>query len=152
MRCHASPRRGLALHPAGQVPGASRQDAAHPRQQVRTASGTGRPCRPPAVESAMGWRAKELPGLRSLPASYISRVEPDCVIEFLLLDPEFPRSVRSCLEASAQALDAIGETGEDNGKAAKALGRMVSDLRYADREHILSAKLHPLLEDLIARC
>src|SRR5436305_1433776 len=38
---------------------------------------------------------------------YVGRVEPERVVEFLLLHPTFPRSVRFCLEEASRALTAI---------------------------------------------
>ena len=93
------PRRGLAVHPARQVPRARRQDPAHPRRAVPPAAGADQPRRPAAVEPALGGGAQELPRLRGVPAAHVGRVDPERVVEFLLLHPPFPRSVRFCLEA-----------------------------------------------------
>src|ERR1700722_8990846 len=40
----------------------------------------------------------------------VGRIDPERVVEFLLLEPAFPRSVRFCLEAMTQALEAIEGT------------------------------------------
>jgi uncharacterized alpha-E superfamily protein len=84
----------------------------------------------------------------------IGRVEPDRVIEFLLMDPTFPRSVRFCLEEAAAALAAIeapvggyrGETVVD-----KAVGKALADLRYTDLPQLLAGDFHAFLAGLLAR-
>jgi uncharacterized alpha-E superfamily protein len=83
---------------------------------------------------------------------YISRVDRDRVIEFLLLDPVSPRSVRFCLEAAAAALSAIDRDRRRDAPAEKALGRMISDLRYADLGQVLAGDFHAFLAALLARC
>jgi uncharacterized alpha-E superfamily protein len=84
----------------------------------------------------------------------VGRVDPSSVIEFLLLAPQFPRSVRFCLEATASALAAIEGpvAAKRDAKADRMLGRLLSDLRYADLEQILAGNLHAFLNDLLARC
>jgi uncharacterized alpha-E superfamily protein len=85
---------------------------------------------------------------------YISRLEPERVIEFLLLNPNFPYSVRFCLKAAADNLAAIGEHDEDHagGRAGKLLGRMILDLEYAEPSELLNGQLRPFLESAVQRC
>jgi uncharacterized alpha-E superfamily protein len=81
---------------------------------------------------------------------YVGRVEPERVVEFLLLRADFPRSVRFCLEAAARALAAIeGDGGRrELSKADRLLGLMLSELRYRELEHILQGDLHEFLSRL----
>jgi uncharacterized alpha-E superfamily protein len=83
---------------------------------------------------------------------FISRVERDRVIEFLLFDADSPRSVRFCLESAAQALASIDRSNRGEHPAEKALGRVISDLRYADLPQVLARDFHGFLSGLIARC
>jgi uncharacterized alpha-E superfamily protein len=85
---------------------------------------------------------------------YVGRVEPERVVEFLLLRPDFPRSVRFCLEASARALEAIEgpEPGRELSKADRLLGLMLADLKYRDLNSILRSDLHDFLAGLQERC
>ncbi|CAN5137306.1 alpha-E domain-containing protein [soil metagenome] len=83
---------------------------------------------------------------------YISRVERERVIEFLLLDAESPRSVRFCLESAARALKAIDTDPRRDAPAEKALGRVISDLRYADLNHVLAGDFHGFLSGLLSHC
>jgi uncharacterized alpha-E superfamily protein len=82
---------------------------------------------------------------------YISRVEPDRVIEFLLFNPEFPHSVRFCLEGAAKALADISGGG-DTGRAGHILGRAISDLKYTDPDEVFAQGLPELLEATSNRC
>jgi uncharacterized alpha-E superfamily protein len=84
---------------------------------------------------------------------HVGRVEPERVVEFLLLHPTFPRSVRFSLEAAAHALAAIGGQGTGSaGKADRLLGRVLSDLQYADMEQIRQNDLHAFLGGVLERC
>jgi uncharacterized alpha-E superfamily protein len=85
---------------------------------------------------------------------YVGRVEPERVVEFLLLHPTFPRSARFCLEAVAQALAAIEspDGGQGVSKAGRVVGRALSDLRFADLDQILQGDLHVFLSGALERC
>jgi uncharacterized alpha-E superfamily protein len=85
---------------------------------------------------------------------YVGRVEPERVIELLLLHPTFPRSVRFCLEAAAAALRAIeGEApGRALPKADRELGLVLGELRYRELEQLLAGDLHEFLSGLQAGC
>src|SRR5581483_7095155 len=76
---------------------------------------------------------------------YISRVDPAHVIEFLLLQPRFPRSVRFSLEQAAGALTQIEGSAADAGESepGRALGRVLSELRYCDPARVRSHGLAP---------
>jgi uncharacterized alpha-E superfamily protein len=85
---------------------------------------------------------------------YISRLEPERVVEFLLLNPNFPYSVRFCLKAAAENLAAIGEQDEDHavGRAGKLLGRLILDLEYAEPSELVNGQLRSFLESAVQRC
>jgi uncharacterized alpha-E superfamily protein len=85
---------------------------------------------------------------------YVGRVEPERVVEFLLLHPSFPRSVRFALESAAQALAAVegANPGRPLGKADRILGRVVADLRYGQLDEILGGDLHAFLGGAQERC
>jgi uncharacterized alpha-E superfamily protein len=77
-----------------------------------------------------------------------SQIRPDWVAGFLILDREFPRSIRHCLiqaEASMRAL-----TGSPPGTyahpAEQRLGRLRSELDYADIGGIIASGLHEYLD------
>jgi uncharacterized alpha-E superfamily protein len=81
---------------------------------------------------------------------YISRVEPERVVEFLLMHADFPRSARFCLERAAEALRGI--QGGEEGPADRMVGRVLSDLRYGDMRQILSGNFRAFLEGVQIRC
>lgn len=84
---------------------------------------------------------------------YISRVEPERVVEFLLFDATFPRSVRFSLESAAAALAEIeGPAGRGASKADRILGRVLSELKFSDLEQVLAAGLHGFLEGILLSC
>lgn len=85
---------------------------------------------------------------------YISRVEPERVVEFLLFNPEFPYSVRFCLEAAAKALADIGggEDGRPGGRARHILGRAISDLEFAEPDEVFAQGLPEFLAATSQRC
>ncbi len=85
---------------------------------------------------------------------YISRVEPERVVEFLLLHADFPRAVRFCLDIASQALAAIESASHPRGEgpAGRLLGRVVSELRFAELDQLLAGDLHVFLEGVLTRC
>jgi uncharacterized alpha-E superfamily protein len=85
---------------------------------------------------------------------YVGRVDPERVVEFLLLHEHFPRSVRGALEAAARALTAIeGEVpGRPLGRAHRILGRVLAELRFRELDEILDGGLHAFLSGLQERC
>jgi uncharacterized alpha-E superfamily protein len=85
---------------------------------------------------------------------YVGRVDPEHVIEFLLLHAHCPRSVRFCLEAASQALTAIEGLVPERRmtRVDRILGQVLSDLKYCDLEHILQGNLHTFLGAVQDRC
>jgi uncharacterized alpha-E superfamily protein len=85
---------------------------------------------------------------------YVGRVDPDHVVEFLLLHPTFPRSVRFCLESAATALAEIElqVPGRGTSPADRILGRVLNDLKYLEVDQILHSDLHVFLGSALERC
>ena len=85
---------------------------------------------------------------------YIGRVEPERVIEFLLLSPEFPHSVRFCLERAGEALAEISgqPLAVATNPAARLLGRVVSSLQFRDIDDLLGSGLNDFLETAVQHC
>jgi len=78
------------------------------------------------------------------------RIQPDRVAEFLLLDGEFPRSVRHCLVESGISLHAITGTplGGFSNQAEQRLGQLRAELNYASVADIIAGGLHEFLDGL----
>ncbi len=83
---------------------------------------------------------------------YINRVEPERVVALLLLSPDFPHSVCFCLQQASEALRAVGNPSEQPPKAWRLLGRSVSELIFADPEHIELNTTMPLIGAALDRC
>ena len=82
-----------------------------------------------------------------------SYIQPDRVAEFLILDREFPRSIRHCLIQGEESLRAI--TGSTTGTYANAaeqrLGRLRAELEYADIGSMIASGLHEYLDNFEAK-
>jgi uncharacterized alpha-E superfamily protein len=76
------------------------------------------------------------------------RISPDSVVDFLMLDREFPRSVHYCIIAAQLSLHAITGTpmGTFRNPAEQHLGRLRSELDYADTHQIIEGGLHETLD------
>ena len=81
------------------------------------------------------------------------RITPTQVVEFLLLDSEFPRSIRHCLSKALSSLRKISGSlqGTSRNRAEKILCRLQADLDYTDIEEVLGFGLHEYLDSLQAR-
>ena len=77
-------------------------------------------------------------------------ITPDHVVDFLLLDPEFPRSVFFCIERAEESVHAITGTppGSFRAPMERRLGRLRSELAYAQVHDIISAGLHEFLDKI----
>jgi uncharacterized alpha-E superfamily protein len=78
------------------------------------------------------------------------RITPRRVVEFLLLDGEFPRAVRHCLRAAEESLRAITGTtpGTYVNRAEQSLGRLCAQLDFTSTDEILSIGVHEFLDRL----
>ncbi|MFM8734815.1 MAG: alpha-E domain-containing protein [Pirellulales bacterium] len=85
---------------------------------------------------------------------YISRVEPERVVEFLLANPDFPHSVRFCLERVLESLSEISGRlpGRCDSASMRTVGSLVSMLAYLDGNELADERLHAFLRDALARC
>jgi len=81
------------------------------------------------------------------------RISPKAVVEFLLLDREFPRAIQYCLLAVRDSLHAISGTtiGSFRNPPEKLLGQLCSDLSFTSVDEIIDAGLHEYLDNLQTR-
>src|SRR5882672_5142065 len=81
------------------------------------------------------------------------RISPKGVVEFLLLDREFPRAIRFSLLASRDSLHAISGTPAGTFRHApeKSLGQLCSELSSASVDEIINSGLHEYLDHLQTR-
>lgn len=76
------------------------------------------------------------------------------VVEYLLLDREFPRAVLFCLNSCLQTLDRIGEEVTAPARSnppRRALGRLAADLEYLDIQDVLGENMDPFLSRFLIR-
>ncbi|HEU0073317.1 MAG TPA: alpha-E domain-containing protein [Dehalococcoidia bacterium] len=76
-------------------------------------------------------------------------ITPDNVVDFLLLDPEFPRSVFFCIEHAEVSVHAITGTppGSFRNPVERGVGQLRSELAYAQVHDIITAGLHEFLDN-----
>ena len=81
------------------------------------------------------------------------RIQPDRIVEFLLLDHDFPRSLLCCLIKAQQCLHAITGTpiGYFSNPAEKRLGQLCGDLTYSGVDEIFGTGLHEFTDNLQTR-
>ncbi|MFM9057545.1 MAG: alpha-E domain-containing protein [Planctomycetaceae bacterium] len=84
----------------------------------------------------------------------MSRIEPERVVEFLLVHPDFPHSVRFCL---ARVVDSLAEiTGRlpdrCDDELSRTVGRLLTDLVYLDAAALDGEGLREFLAAALARC
>jgi len=78
------------------------------------------------------------------------RINPKNVVQFMMLDDEFPRSVRFCLQHARESLHAISGTplGTFHLLPEKHLGQLCSELTYASVDDLFKPGLHEYLDSL----
>jgi uncharacterized alpha-E superfamily protein len=78
------------------------------------------------------------------------RISPRAVLDFLLLDPQFPRAIRFCLLAARDSFHAISGTpsGTFRHPPEKWLGQLCSDLAYVGVDDIMARGPHEYLDEL----
>lgn len=78
------------------------------------------------------------------------RISPEQIVEFLVLDREFPRAVHCCVVEADESLHAISGTplGTFRNPAEQRLGQLRAELAYAQVGEIISGGLHEFLDAL----
>jgi uncharacterized alpha-E superfamily protein len=81
---------------------------------------------------------------------YVAQVEPDKVVEFLILTEFFPRSIRFCAQALNDALRRISGTKEErfSNQAEKLAGRVMAELNFSALEDIKTVGMHQYMDEL----
>ena len=85
---------------------------------------------------------------------YTAAIRPARIAEFLLLNPEAPRSIRFACAMVQGALQAISKaTGTRNpGRAERLAGRLRAAFDYDQIEEILGGNIHEYLENIQRQC
>jgi uncharacterized alpha-E superfamily protein len=81
------------------------------------------------------------------------RITPRSIVDFLVLDRDFPRAIRHCLRGADEALHAT--TGTPMGSCVypseRSLAPLRAELDYTSVEKIINTGLHEYLDDLQVR-
>ena len=85
---------------------------------------------------------------------YTADLKPDSMAEFLLLNPEFPYSVRYAVERMCAAIAAISETSFTKvaERIERVAGRLRASLAYVPIADIMKGGLHRYLDSVIEQC
>jgi uncharacterized alpha-E superfamily protein len=110
----------------------------------------------PADDGTVRWLAvlRSCGSAEAYSRYYSLRVEPARVVEFLLLNPIFPQSVRFSLNAAHDALRGIASDQalvDGSNPALRALGRLQSGLEYTAVDELLEGGLRGFLDELQVR-
>jgi uncharacterized alpha-E superfamily protein len=86
--------------------------------------------------------------------TYRGGIRPDHIIDFLVLHPQFPASVRHCLARVEGCLRRIsGNSANDlPNPPERLLGRLNADLNYSRPQEIVQTGLHQYLERVLDEC
>jgi uncharacterized alpha-E superfamily protein len=81
---------------------------------------------------------------------YVAQVEPDKVVEFLILNEFFPRSIRYSVGSLNDALRSISGSKDEHftNLAEKLAGRLVAELNYSALEDIKTVGMHKYMDEL----
>jgi uncharacterized alpha-E superfamily protein len=85
---------------------------------------------------------------------YTADLRPERVVEFLLLNPECPRSVRFAAESVQAAFQSIAEAmgTRKAGRVNRLAGRLRATLGFGQIDEILETGLRPYLNDVPRQC
>jgi len=76
------------------------------------------------------------------------RIVPDLVVDFLLREPQFPRSVRYAIIKASRSLGAIVRDGLEETEAARLTGKLRAELEFDSTPEIISRGLHEYADQL----
>jgi len=81
---------------------------------------------------------------------YVAEVEPDKVVEFLILNEFFPRSIRFCAQSLDEALRRISGCTDEHftNQAEKLTGRIVAELNFSALEDIKTVGMHQYMDEI----
>jgi uncharacterized alpha-E superfamily protein len=85
---------------------------------------------------------------------YTADLNPERIAEFLLLNQEFPHSVRFAAEMIQNALNAVAELTQTRkaGRANRLAGRLRAALSFSQIDEIMVGGLRPYLDDIKRQC
>lgn len=85
--------------------------------------------------------------------AHTAEIRPLRVAEFLLLNPEFPHSIRFSVDRVNAALHLIGDLTQRSGKLpARIAGRLRAQLSFSQIEEIMAEGMHAYLQNVRKEC
>ena len=95
------------------------------------------------------WRTllRSLASLEHFRRMYGARLEPDVVVPFLLFERQSPRSLRHGAETVLRYISVISG-GDESNPAARLMGRLASQLRYADARTLRPEEVGAFLDQV----
>jgi uncharacterized alpha-E superfamily protein len=78
------------------------------------------------------------------------RISPEKIVDFLILDAEFPRAVLYCLTRANASLHAISgtSTGTYSNRPEQQLGQLRAELAYTHSDEVIAGGLHEFVDRL----
>jgi uncharacterized alpha-E superfamily protein len=85
---------------------------------------------------------------------YTAEIEPRHILEFLVFDEDFPRSIRFATAQIEQHLTALARSGSAGERAGpeRLAGRLKARLQYADVDELEAVGAGPLLTTVVNEC
>jgi uncharacterized alpha-E superfamily protein len=85
---------------------------------------------------------------------YTATIETGKVAEFLVLNADFPHSLRFAVGKVQAAMNSISEASPSRrgSQVQRVAGRLSATLSYAQLDEILGSSLHPWLDDIRRQC
>jgi uncharacterized alpha-E superfamily protein len=128
----------------------SRIIAAESRELYETETGTGPPLR------LVHWTSllQSCSAYDAYLRMFQDAIDPQNVVRYLVLDPDFPRAVRFCVTRCRDSLHEIsgGDVDGYGSEAERRLGRLDGELRYIDVDEIFDRGLASYLSGLQEAC
>lgn len=94
---------------------------------------------------------KSVSGFNAYRKAY-GKISPTSIVEYLVLNRQFPRSILFCLMGAENCLHEISEAKRGySNPAEKAIGTLRSDLEFADVNEVVKYGLHEYLDGLQIR-
>jgi uncharacterized alpha-E superfamily protein len=98
------------------------------------------------------WMAvlKSCSALEAFRKVYLSKIDPENILRFLILDRTFPRSITFSICAAQEALWRISGSSLHRyvNNVDRLIGKMEAELSYSTVEEILQEGVHPFLEEI----
>jgi len=85
---------------------------------------------------------------------YTADLSPDRVLEFLLLNRDFPHAIRYCVDGARQAIDAVQHTGGRRApdELISSMGKLHAMLIYTNIHEILAGDAAAFLHTIRGQC